>query len=97
MQGQPHFNAGVVWFNLNKWRKDDNDAEVKRLCFENNKRKFWTVFGSQPPLTILFGGTKFLHLPEAWLQNDLGWKPKQGYCATLGYPFRLFVRTRSLY
>ena len=67
------FNAGVLYMNLDLWRKDSIGACVEQINGINKKEKFYKDLGSQMPLNILFGGTRFLRLgPLNEYAIDLG-------------------------
>lgn len=68
------FNAGVLWLNLKFWRAQNLDAQVRKFCQFNAERKLFTWFGSNPPLSLLFGGERFLQLPGTWMLKNLGWQ-----------------------
>ena len=71
-QDYPHFNAGLIIINLDLWRKQIIDEDMLQITQVNNKHALWTDLGSQPPLTILFGGTNFFKMPIEAFELTLG-------------------------
>lgn len=72
------FNAGVLWLNLDVWRAAKLDEKVRGFCRFNEERKLFTWFGSNPPLSLLFGGPRFVQFPTKWMLNNLGWDMHKG-------------------
>ena len=67
------FNAGILYLNLEMWRKNNVNREILSLIKLNDKKNLWTNFGSQPPITIVTGN-KFYALPVKYYLGGLGWK-----------------------
>ena len=65
------FNAGVVGFNLNKWRNEKVFDEVVYWMKENVKKKLW-VLGTQPVLYAVSVGDLQVVTDRRWNILDLG-------------------------
>lgn len=68
----PGFNAGVLLFNLDAWRTQNADVVIRRICSLNEQMNLWPLFGSQPPLLMLYGGDRFQHLNSSLFVGGLG-------------------------
>ena len=73
----PSFNAGVLMLNLDKWREENWDLEIRKVCRINDDRNLWPDFGSQPPLVVLLGGDRFGNLNESLLVSNMGYQPNR--------------------
>jgi len=56
------FNGGIIVLNLKMWRERDYVKDILYLCKLNDENNLWPVFGSQPPLQLLFADDRFEHL-----------------------------------
>lgn len=72
--GMPHFNSGILLLNLDLWRKQNIDQELKKLIKINNELDLWRKFGIQPALNLFFGGTNFYHLSQNTVQMKFGYQ-----------------------
>lgn len=56
------FCAGFIFISFHKWRSGGWGLKMKDLVAQNDKHKWWTELGSQPPLNAYFGGDNFYHI-----------------------------------
>jgi len=68
----PSFNGGIVVLNLKMWRERDFVKDILYLCKLNDENNLWPLFGSQPPLQLLFADDRFEHLDTKLLVANLG-------------------------
>ena len=65
------YNAGLLGFNLEKWRKDKMGDEVFYWMKLHKQRKLWKL-GSQP-LMYTLAGNDVDFVDKRWNMEGLGW------------------------
>ncbi len=78
------FNAGVIGFNLDKWRTSNSTYEVIYWMEEHNRNPLWFQGGSQPFLYII-GFNNWKTVDERWNVEGLGWKKVPKYKVKSAY------------
>ena len=66
----PNFNAGLLIINLDLWRRQNISQKAAEVASLNNKLALWPHFGSQPPLIVLLGGSRFEKLNTSLFMNN---------------------------
>ena len=66
----PNFNAGLLIINLELWRSHNISAKSAEIASLNNQLNLWPRFGSQPPLVVLLGGSRFEKLNDSLFLNN---------------------------
>ena len=69
---EPRFNAGIIIYNLAKWRETNTTGNMLLMSDLNKRFRLWEVLGSQPPLVIMFSGSQFEHLNRSLYAGHLG-------------------------
>lgn len=67
------FNAGILYLNLDSWRKKNVTSTLAAIASANEHEALWNDSGSQPPLQLAVGDD-FDPVP-ATLVDRLGYKP----------------------
>ncbi len=65
------FNAGVLGFNLNKWRRDNVTNEVIYWMRENKRAPLW--FQGTQPILFIVGYKDTFGIDDRWNVDGLGW------------------------
>lgn len=73
-QSNPSFNAGIVVFNLEAWRKENITGKARLVSKYNEEYKLWSSYGSQPALLVLLGGDRFEQLSGDLFVNSIGYR-----------------------
>ena len=68
----PTYNAGILGFNLNKWRKNKITREVIYWMSENTKTPLW--FQGTQPILYIVGYDDWKGVDSRWNVEGLGWK-----------------------
>ena len=66
------YNAGVLGFNLEKWREFNIEDELHYWMKIHKEKKLWKL-GSQPLMYVL-AGNDVDFVDKRWNIEDLGWK-----------------------
>lgn len=67
----PTFNAGVLGFNLNKWRENKVTEEVLYWMKENTIAPLW--FQGTQPILYIIAFNDWKAIDERWNVEGLGW------------------------
>jgi lipopolysaccharide biosynthesis glycosyltransferase len=69
----PHFVAVVMLINLDLWRRQNIDDKLLDIIQLNNEHNLYPFSGSQSPLVLVLGGSRFRKLDSRELLDGLGY------------------------